>query len=73
MKDIDKTCLNFYRDDAELDAEDHILIPQRQFGRTKHADIYTRHFDKRYRAVYKKGQICPHMEVRPYGFVEPNI
>jgi len=45
-----------------------LVIPQRQFFKTKEAEIFTRYSEKHYRAVYTKGRILPDLNVAPYGF-----
>lgn len=54
--------------DPVLAVPDPIVVPQRQFIKTKMAEILTRHSDKHYRAVYNKGRILPDLNVAPYGW-----
>ena len=63
--------INIRNDDLDNDGivvPEPILVPQRQFAKTKHAEILTRYGVKAYRAVYTKGHILPELKVVPYGY-----
>ena len=55
-------------DDVVLQLPDPVIVEQRQFQKTKGAEIFTRYGQKQYRAVYTKGQILPDLNVAPYGY-----
>lgn len=64
---------NFLRNDAIDDdhlivSPEPIIVPQRQFIKTKRGEIFTRYSNKHYRAVYNKGRIVEDLNVKPYGF-----
>ena len=56
------------KNDEILNVPDPIMVPQRQFLKTKRAEIFTRYSEKQYRAVYNKGRILPELNIAPYGY-----
>ena len=56
-------------DDMVLQLPDPIIVEQRQFQKTKGAEIFTRYGHKQYRAVYTKGQILLDLNLAPYGYL----
>ena len=60
--------MKFRNDDLEndgiLNVPDPIMVPQRQFLKTKRAEIFTRYSEKQYRAVYNKGEFFRSLTLR---------
>ena len=54
--------------DRVLNVPAPIVVRQRQFLKTKRAEIFTRYYEKNYRAVYNKGRILPDLNIAPYGW-----
>ena len=57
-----------FEKDGVLVVPDPIVVRQRQFLKTKKAEIFTRYYEKNYRAVYNKGRILTELNVAPYGY-----